>query len=450
MSTFDKPIAKQFIHNGKCFLYDTYKNQLFCVSPEQYLEITELLKIGVSQYKLLKKNTQQYYDVTMMLQKGLMRPAFVDEVINPATEYIENIVDRCINDLTLQVTRDCNFRCRYCLYANSNGIERGHEKINMNWNIARRSVDYLYEHSKDSTAISIAFYGGEPMLNFKLIKSVVEYSEKLFYTKPIKFSMTINGSILTDYMIDFLVKHNFYITISFDGPSEIQNEHRRFNRTGQGTFLDVYSNVKKIKQKYSNYFSNNVSFLPVIFEDENEKKVIDFYQDNNIENEKISLVEADLTGIDYKPRGLTNYAMEREKYAVDMSCFEKKGGIPSRWHHAGPCIPAIKSLFVDINGYFFPCESVIAYEELAIGNIENGIDLNKVKSMMNIGQLTIEECKNCWLMRFCRICMLTCIDVESRVITRERKLTSCKGQEERALAFLKYYIDNLEGNSKDE
>ena len=70
--------------------------------------------------------------------------------------------------------------------------------------------------------------------------------------------------------------------------------------------------------------------------------------------------------------------------------------------------------------------------------------------MMNIGQLTCDECKTCWLMRFCRICILTCIDVESRSITRERKLSSCKGQEERAIAFLKYYIDNLDGDDRDE
>lgn len=95
----------------------------------------------------------------LLLDKGMLKSIFIEQIEHSETEYAHFFVDRCINDITLQVTKDCNFKCRYCMFANNNNIGRTHEKLNMTWEVAKRSIDFLYEHSKDAETLTIAFYG---------------------------------------------------------------------------------------------------------------------------------------------------------------------------------------------------------------------------------------------------------------------------------------------------
>lgn len=436
----DIPIMKTFTHNGKYYLYDTYTNRLLHISKEYYAELNDLQRIGLENYKQMKKDTLAYNGVLGLIQKGMLKTAWISEIVHPATKFIDAILNRCLSDLTLQVTRNCNLRCRYCLFANKNGIERGHEKVNMPWLIAKRSVDFLYEHSKDARKLTIAFYGGEPMLNFSLIKKVTEYSAQLFFSKNITYRMTINGTVLTNDMIEFLVKNNFYIAISFDGPTEIQNRHRKFLDTGADTYNTVINNIERIKESSPLYFERNVSFIPVAFADEDEHIVFNFFKEHGISPDKLLFLDADLSGVDYNSNYLLDYAERRFNYSKDEDAYSNKATIPSKWHHKGPCIPSIKSLFVDVDGSFYPCEGFLALPELAIGNIENGFDREKIISYLNIGQIDEGGCKSCWLMRFCSICALNCIDVDKKMITREQKKMCCEGQEYRAISFLKEKI----------
>ena len=443
------PIIKTFVCEGKYFFYDTYTNSIFNVTKAQFSEINELQRIGVSAYKKLNKNSEEYTDILMLIKRGLFKEGFLKEIEHPATKHLNVLLDRCVNDITLQVTRDCNFRCRYCLFANNSGIERNHEKIKMPWEIAKKSIDYLYDHSKDIDIITVAFYGGEPMLNFELIKNVVEYTKQRFFIKKIEFRMTINGSILSDIMIDFLIKNQFYISFSLDGPKTIQDKHRRFLVSGKGTYDIVIENIMKLKKRDERFFFNNVTFMPVMFPDENEKDVEDYFESLGIKANQVHFLEADLTGVDYISNQTEDYTDARLNFTYDEDSYYKKILIPAKWHHNGPCIPGIKSVFVDVNGDFYPCEGFINNKELAFGNIEKGIDISKVSSLINIGKLTENECRTCWLMRFCKTCALNCIDVDKNIISKEQKKISCDGQEERALMFLKRTVTNKEKKERN-
>lgn len=442
MERKDLPILKTFVYKNKYYYYDTYLNRLFGVSQEQFVEINELKKIGLYKYCNLNKDTDAYYQIKMLISKGLMSAQVVLEIEHPMLRYVNDIVDRSINDITLQVTRDCNFRCRYCLFANNNGIERNHEKVNMSWTTAKKCIDYLYDHSKDSDQVTISFYGGEPMLNYELIKQVVDYAETKFFTKKILYRMTFNASILPNEAIDFFIEHDFHITISFDGPQEIQNKHRKFLKSGAGTFSTVYNNINNLRNRNSKYFYKNVTFIPVVFEDEDETDILNYYHGLSIPKDNILMLDADMTGVDYYSIEDVDFAQKRINYSADEATYAKKTLLPSKWHHNGPCIPAIKSMFVDVNGLFYPCEGVISESELSIGDINKGINIDKVIEYMNIGSITEQECKSCWLMRFCSICFLKCIDVDNKTITKKQKLIACKGQEERVVSFLKKHIDN--------
>ena len=450
----DIPVIKTFMHDNKYFMYDTYTNRLFGVAKDQYLEIIQLQKIGLTKYMDLNKETKPYEDIMMLINKGLMKKPFIEKIEHPETEYIEHLVDRCINDITLQVTRDCNFKCRYCLYASDNGIDRNHENLNMSWETAKKSIDFLYSHAFDTEVITIAFYGGEPLLNFKLIVDVVEYAEKLFYSKKIEYRMTINGSILTDDIIEFIVKYNFLIVVSLDGPEEIQNRHRKFCESGNDTFKVVYENVKKIKGKYEDYFNNNVSFMPVVFPDENYQLMITFFTNLNISEGNITPLMVDLNGVDYtESRCVSTYELEKNKlyninkvkddelYVKLNKIYNKKSIVSPKWHHNGSCIPAIKRVFVDVKGVFYQCERIVVHDALSIGDVENGLNMKKVIDFLNIGKLTESKCKTCWAIRFCEMCIAHCNDVEKNKISSYQKNIACDAQENKAIFFLKQYIN---------
>lgn len=301
----------------------------------------------------------------------------------------------------MQVTKDCNFKCRYCIFANSE-LGRNHEKVDMSWDIAKKSIDFLFNYSKDSEDITIAFYGGEPLLNSELIGKVVKYVKETYKTKKITYMTTINGSLLTEKNINFLAEHNFNLTISFDGPVKIQNHHRKFFESGNEIFNVVFNNIQKIMKKHKDYFYENVKFLPVLFDDEEYQEILSFFKDIGVHQNQIIALTVDLTGIDYtfSDSKLIKTETINKKYDVfktrenDLEkAYNDKSKIQSSWQHNGPCIP-IKKLFIDVDGRIYPCERVIQSEELQIGNVDLGLDLKKIIKFMNLGKSTEEECKN--------------------------------------------------------
>ena len=273
----DVPVIKTFIEDGKYYLYDTYTNRLIEVNHEQFIELGRLKNIGISAYVCQNKTTKAYEDIIMLINKGMLKSSFIEKIEHPQTKHVPILTDRLVSGVTLQVTKKCNFSCRYCVINTHNNIGRNHENVDMSWNVAKKSIDFLYNHSKDATLLTIAFYGGEPMLNYELIAEVVKYAEKRFFTKELKFIMTINGSVLTTDMIEFLIKYNIEIAISLDGPPYIQNKHRKFGETGFDTFNIVYNNIKKIQKISMAYYDKCVKFIPVVFKDENYQEVLDFF-----------------------------------------------------------------------------------------------------------------------------------------------------------------------------
>ncbi len=107
-------------------------------------------------------------------------------------------------------------------------------------------------------------------------------------------------------------------------------------------------------------------------------------------------------------------------------------------------MPALKYLFVDMNGTFFPCEKIIENPTFSIGNLDDGIDESRVIEFVNIGKMSEERCKSCWAIRFCDICVSHCIDIDKNKLSNVQKSIACKTQEEVALEFLKKTIDERE------
>lgn len=448
------PVIRLFEKSNGFYCYDAYSNNIFSFTEEQYKEAKKLVAIGVNDFLSYACETDAKSaarDIMYFVNSGrYFATELFMESEYPDIGVIHGMYGSAIHDLALQVTKKCNLICRYCQFANDNGISREHEDIDMSIDIAKKAVDFLMEHSSDALKVNIAFCGGEPLLNFGLIRDTIEYVSEKYPFKLVTYNLTSNATLLNDENIACLKKHNVRLMISLDGSEEVQDYNRRFKETGNKTFKLVMDNVYKLMKNYKSYFEKNVTFNSVHLSLEQKKKAQAFFAEHNISSEKVRYVDADLKGTDYIE--LPNYSDKgnfseiaeyktEEWYISRLKKMNEKTYIPDNWHHGGPCIPGIRRLFVDTDGYFFPCEKAIENIGLSVGSLKDGIDERKIEKFLNIGKLTSNECKKCFAFRFCSICAAHCIDPIKGCMTAEYKKIECENQRRIADAFLRIYVD---------
>ena len=146
----------------------------------------------------------------------------------------------------------------------------------------------------------------------------------------------------------------------------------------------------------------------------------------------MSVRKADMNGIDYytSPIAFKNNSdatsLESEAYKNSLKHYKNKNVIPPVWHHNGPCVPAVRRIFVNADGEFYPCEKIDSDPSCMIGSLDSGVDAQKAAQILNIGKLTEEECKECWATRFCTMCVRNCIYNGSW--SRSMKIKECELQ----------------------
>lgn len=450
-------VVYPFEENGCYFCYDAFSNTVFSLSLQHYKEIKKLLVIGREKYIERYANSlwgSPSRDIIYLLNtKNYFCERLFEKTEYPDMNVISGIYERSINDLALEVTEKCNFSCRYCRYATDNGISRVHENVNMSEDVATRAVDFLMEHSADANQVNIAFCGGEPLLNFLVIQKVIEYVDEKYPLKSTTYNLTCNASLLNDRIITFFELHNVMLMISFDGPENVQDYNRRFLINGEGTFQLVMKNVMSLMLNHKKYFKNNVTINAVHLNESQKNEAQNFFENLNITNQT-RFVYANLKGIDFS--NALNYNALNSSNKIDAKSVEKKqtsdwlknyfrnienkSMIPSCWHHSGPCIPGIRRLYVNSIGQFFSCEKIIHMPEVSIGSLNNGIDIEAALKLLNIGELTSEDCCHCIAFRFCSICCAPCVDPVSGFISESCKRTECMIQRKNFIAFLHEYV----------
>jgi uncharacterized protein len=158
------------------------------------------------------------------------------------------IGDLPVQTLVFHLINECNLGCMYC-YAG--GGHYGKPMKTMDRQTAEQALHFLMESSKNSPSVSVILFGGEPTLNWELLKHTVEYGTELAkkYGKTIDFSLTTNGTLLTERRIDFLAQHRVGVSVSIDGDESVQNQWRPF-KTGFGSYEIVSKNVKKLIERH--------------------------------------------------------------------------------------------------------------------------------------------------------------------------------------------------------
>lgn len=447
MST-DKPFIHLFRTPGGHYLFDVNTNNILKISRRLYEKLSVALK-NIQNYA----DIEQDEDIIYLKNNGFLLSRRVSEIVQPVNEVLKYYLDRKVEMVTLQVTRNCNLRCSYCAYSGKY-LNRTHENKTMSFETARKGIDFLIDHSVECESVNLGFYGGEPLLEFELIKKCIEYAEEVAEGKTITFGITTNGTLLNEEIVDYFVKHNLNLTVSLDGNKEAHDKNRRFAANGKGTFDIIIKNMENIKRKYPDYMRkvlisivmdtendfgciNEFFFKSDILSDSmmsstyiSDKYVKDSYklEEDFIVKRRYEFFKMYLSKINrFDDKNvskliLSEYNILRGK----MNDWSKAKNVPDKAHPGGPCIAGTQRLFIDVDGNMLPCERVSETSDvMKIGHIDHGFDLDKVREIINIGQLSKENCKNCWAFRRCQLCAASADNITE--LSKEKKLSGCAG-----------------------
>ena len=452
-------IFKPFQTYQSYYVYDRQSNAVICVSKEEYEELKR-----VEKEELLPKESTV---INRYQKQGLFMPGTVKDINHPDTEILEHNAQKRVKQLILQVTQQCNLRCAYCAYSGIYDRNRTHSNERMTFDTAKKAIDFFFEHSTENADVSIGFYGGEPLLEFELIKKCVDYISHTSNGKKISLTMTTNGTLLKGEIADFIVKHEFNIGISLDGSKEEHDVNRKFIN-GEGSFDIIMNHIKRLSAEHPQYVKQHVKFFTTVNPYMDLGCVLDYFSSSDIIDDNSIMFNTmvptnikDDVNVDYKESyfQVRNFEyiktlfmmigkLEKEhvsrltSQSVDNAMKLKKAlyfrsPLGTVIHHGGPCQPGILRLFVRVDGTLFPCERVNeTLDYYRIGSVNEGYDLNKMQNLLNIGKITENECKEYWNIRHCLMCSNE-IEFETRdKPCRENKLEGCKQQKVNAMFVL--------------
>lgn len=355
--------------------------------------------------------------------------------------------------LVFEVTDACNLRCKYCAYAD---LYEGYDKRmnqNLSFHKAKLIIDYLsgiwsrYKCEDVVTPINIGFYGGEPLLNFQLISSIIDYLESLdFVEKKYIYSMTTNAMLLDKYM-DYLVKKKFRLLISLDGNKEEQGY--RVDISGRNSFDRVYKNICLLREKYPEYFRQMVKFNSVLHSKNDVESIYGFIESefNKIPSiSSVSNLHVRKDKINDFERIYRNYA-ESIGNVVDCEYFQDKifianpktnmlldyiykysGNVFYNYNHllvrnemcslkpTGTCVPFSKKMYITVTGKVLQCERI--GHDFLLGYItDTGVNLHleQIANLYNKSVFKfVNQCRTCANMKNCSHCVFQMNDVSSK------------------------------------
>lgn len=313
-----------------------------------------------------------------------------------------------LKSLCLLISQTCNMKCDYCFVDKGTF---GEEESLMDEDISLKAVDFLIENSK-TKHIEIDFFGGEPLINWNVVKKTVEYGVKKSKEKGkvLRFSLTTNGILLDDEKINFLKENSVSLILSLDGPPKINNMHRKL-KNGYPSFDYIFKKIEKVKN-YEGYYIRGTFTSKTKSVFENAKF---FYENgfNNVSLEPVILEKENPLSI--KNGDLKDLMLEYEKLGEYLFNEKLKGNKYNFYHFnidlsSGSCLgkmsfgcgAGVEYLAVDTKGDLYPCHFLKEFKEFKIGNIFYGIDENKKSYFLFLNNIDSKEnCRSCWAKYLC-------------------------------------------------
>lgn len=329
--------------------------------------------------------------------------------------YAEQMVASPIKAMCLNVSHDCNLRCEYC-FAGKGDYEQG--RMVMTAETGRAAIDFLLAHSKGRQNLEVDFFGGEPLMNFDVVKQVVEYarSKEQEHDKNFRFTITTNGLLLDDDKIAYINREMSNMVLSLDGRQDV-NDRVRARVDGRGCYDKIVPNYQRLVEarrksdkreyyvrgtftKYNKDFAQDALALASLgFDQISIEPVV------SAPTQPYALTDADLSEIFAEYERLADILYDANERGDGFNFFHYMLDLDQ-----GPCV--IKRLrgcgcgneYVAItpDGDIYPCHQFIGHENWKMGSLKDGSldhDMKKMFSQTSVYQK--DACRECWAKFYC-------------------------------------------------
>ncbi len=317
-----------------------------------------------------------------------------------------------VKAMCLHISHDCNLRCEYC-FAGTGDYSTGRK--NMPLEVGKKAIDYLIAKSENRRNLEVDFFGGEPLLNFDVVRQVVEYARSLekTYNKNFRFTITTNGILLDDEKIRFINEEMYNVVLSIDGRKEV-NDRVRHRVDHTGSYDAILPKFRKLVQergdgqyyvrgtftKYNLDFVNDVIHLNECgFDQISVEPVV---TDPSM---PYAITEADIPAISAEYERLAQYMILRKRERNGFNFFHFMIDLEQ-----GPC--AIKRLrgcgagneyvAVTPDGDVYPCHQFVGNPQWKMGDVfTQSIDMDMKRKFAAATVYGKEDCRNCWAKFYC-------------------------------------------------
>lgn len=337
---------------------------------------------------------------------------FTEDIYEPFVEKFKEKRQTVVKALCLHIAHDCNLACKYCFA--EEGEYHGRRAL-MSFEVGKKALDFLVANSGNRVNLEVDFFGGEPLMNWDVVKQLVAYGRSLEESnnKKFRFTLTTNGVLLNDEVMEFVNKEMSNVVLSLDGRKEVNDRMRPF-RTGKGSYDLIVPKFQKLAESrnQTNYYirgtftRNNLDFS----EDVKHFADLGFKQ---MSIEPVVGPEEDPYSI--REQDLPQIMEEYDKLALEYIDRYKKGNGFNFFHFMidltqGPCVykrlsgcgSGTEYLAVTPWGDFYPCHQFVGNEDFLMGNVDEGITKPEiVKEFGNCNVYSKEKCKNCFAKFYC-------------------------------------------------
>ena len=357
-----------------------------------------------------KAETELCYDeVTSLKNSGKL---FLKDEFEPLAGKLKQKSAGIIKALCLHVAHTCNLNCSYCFA--SQGKYNG-ERAVMSFETGKRALDFLVENSGTRRNLEVDFFGGEPLLNFDVVKRLVAYARSIEKEKGknFRFTLTTNGVDIDDEVIDFANKEMHNVVLSLDGRKEVHDRFR-VDYAGNGSWEKIVPKFQKLVKARGNknYYMRGTftHFNPDFLNDIKEMLRLGFTELSMEpvvckKDEPSALTEEDFPIVCEQYEKLAELMIERDKQGKPFTFYHYMLDLndgPCIYKRISGCGSGTEYMAVTPWGDLYPCHQFVGEERFKLGNIYDGLTNGEVQEeFASCNLYTREECKNCWAKLYC-------------------------------------------------
>lgn len=329
-------------------------------------------------------------------------------------DYIKDFKQRStvVKALCLHIAHDCNLACRYCFA--EEGEYKGGRAL-MSYEVGKKALDFLIANSGNRKNLEVDFFGGEPLMNFQVVKDLVKYGreQEQLHNKKFRFTLTTNGILLDDEVMEFANKEMSNVVLSIDGRKEVHDKMRP-SRNGKGSYDVILPRFQKLAESrnQTNYYvrgtftHNNLDFSDDV------KHLADLgFQQISVEpvvalpEESYAITKEDLPILFDEYDKLAKLMIERKKQGKGFNFFhfmiDLSGG-PCVAKRLSGCGSGTEYLAVTPWGDLYPCHQFVGIPEYLMGNVFEGVTKPEIREEFKCCNVySKDKCRDCFAKFYC-------------------------------------------------